>query len=1140
MTAPTRPDPAMLSVVQTTEPGQPPPAAEDLKYGLVYRTIDENGVAAYQRVNLCGFSYFQELNGLDPTADQGIKLWSAKDTEVTGYDGYPDELPPPILTGDKFGMTFDYYLDHLKAKKINYSRLWVFPLAAYEYTAYDKDSEDLKHRYDISTVSTAYLERLNEFIEKARDRGIIVCLSLFSSQMLKHDYWKDHPFNVAKNTTGVGHPEKGYIGYEDGSEVHNAFGVFCDVADGSPVANAQKSFVTQIVMPTMPYWNVVYEIFNEPGSSDSGYPITNAAPWIKMVAGWIDDLLKDSTGNRTRLISITALDELIPALMAGLVPEGGSKLVDIFSLHGTQWGGNAGTSMGANDVCKGTHDIPVEIIQTGAGEFEPNPETQEHEMIPRPGMNETIKKFYSDSNYPVALIFDCDSLYWAQKKPANYVQACLEKRASFSYRWGDKFLKKINDSDNCTTSQDCGLDERLTKIAAGQTAAGTDPAHAVTVFPTSPAAVKHELVVTVDETYVNGAYLTVSFGRPDAGPHGEDTTPEGYVAYFGPSMETVGKGVPPFPPSKYFKVADPQHPQFTVAFERANQLSEVFVAVAARNGFLPGEWSNIVQVPIASNARKLNGEVNFDPAKTSLPIGEVATRDFNLRATFINTGEGTWRTGIKDFSDYTISQKLFVLAPAANRPGNPVIFVDLPHDVAPGQEVTFDLSTLVPKPLFPYSRQPIKYSFGMITFVDFGLAGHNYYAFGTQYEKLPDGAELQVSVTNQDQSQPKRRASQIFRKALVIPAGQTDIEILSNAAAHSYELISLACDGKTPSGNPVPAGTIIRADVRLEPDTEHENRLHRVVRISHTSPEPLTVDAWAVMVDKQDLQYEQKVLDYITVFKDKPPLSINLGTLEYKFEIASLYSTQKLKQGAVEYYPYFRSSGATKKRLQVRITGAPADAEAYVQLEMRVVEVLENMGYLQFDSRKHAGRIIVFEPGDGLTQYSKMGDGATHNFQVVSVASIDDVPLRYDIVLRANDSGVFERALEVTRDDTTIAGRVPYDILDVPLDVTSLTARQAASIKQDHAQRILDFFNNAQTADEITYGISDNPAFGPRSRKAFSIRHKLAQRILETRGSLPAGRFESLEQIDEIRGVGKDTFEDIAYTFEDDKSDDRK
>ena len=86
----------------------------------------------------------------------------------------------------------------------------------------------------------------------------------------------------------------------------------------------------------------------------------------------------------------------------------------------------------------------------------------------------------------------------------------------------------------------------------------------------------------------------------------------------------------------------------------------------------------------------------------------------------------------------------------------------------------------------------------------------------------------------------------------------------------------------------------------------------------------------------------------------------------------------------------------------------------------------------------------------------------------------------------------------------------------------------------------MDFFNNAQTADEITYGISDNPAFGPRSRKAFSIRHKLAQRILEARGSLPARRFESLEQIDKIRGVGKDTFEDIAYTFEDDKSDDRK
>jgi len=1004
-------------------PGEPLPADTELKYDLYLRAMDENGLEIYQRVNLCGFSYFLELAGL--SADRGIELWSLLDPEATEFPEYPKKLPPPILSGGKYGMMFEDYLDRLQAYKINFCRLFVFPLFDFEYTPYgNKDG----HKYDLENVSTVYLDRLSEFIKNARDRGIIVCLSLFSSQMLKKDTWDFHPFNVANNTTGNVDPKAGYFGDEDGQPLRNGLGLFCNVNEGSPPANAQKTFVTQIVNRTMPYWNVIYEIFNEPGNKT--IPVANATPWIKMVAGWINDLLKVGTGTRARLIAITSLDELLPELMAALLPQDG-PLVDVFSFHGEQWGGESGKS---DEACTGTHDISVDDIKAGETEVinQVTNETYHH-----PGINDAIKRFHVDSNYSVALIFDSDSLYWAQKEPANYVQACLEKRASFNYRWSADYLNTITGNDCNEFTLDCGLvTQRLTKIAAGQAAAGANPENAVTVFPAFPAAVE-DLAVSVD-----GSYMIITFKPPDV-------IPDGYVAYFGPTAETVGQGKPPaFPPSRYFNVDDPQHPRFIVAFDAETLPSEVFVAVSAKIGFLTGECSDTFRVSIPAAAQLLNAEVNFDQAKTSLPIGEIETRDFNLRVTFVNTGPGSWRTGIKNFSDYVISQKLFVLAPAANR--------------------------------------------------------------------------------------------QLFRKALAIPAGQTDVEILSNAAAHSYELISLACDGKTPSGNPVPEGTIIRADVRLEPDTEHENRLHRVVRISHTSPEPLTVDAWAVIVDKQDLQYEQRVLDYITVFNDKPALSINLGALEYKFEISSLYSTQKLKRGAVEYYSSFRSSGATKKRLHVGITGAPADAEEYVQLEMRVVEVLENMGYLQFDSRQHEGQIIDFEPGDGLTQYSKMSDGAVHNFQVVKVASIDDVPLRYGIVLRANASGDFERALEVTRDDTTIDGRVPYYILEVPLDVTSVTARQAASIKQDHARRILDFFNNAQTADEITYGISDNPGFGPRSRKAFSIRHKLAQRILETRGSLPARRFESLEQIDKIRGVGKDTFEDIAYTFEDDKSDDRK
>jgi hypothetical protein len=46
------------------------------------------------------------------------------------------------------------------------------------------------------------------------------------------------------------------------------------------------------------------------------------------------------------------------------------------------------------------------------------------------------------------------------------------------------------------------------------------------------------------------------------------------------------------------------------------------------------------------------------------------------------------------------------------------------------------------------------------------------------------------------------------------------------------------------------------------------------------------------------------------------------------------------------------------------------------------------------------------------------------------------------------------------------------------------------------------------------------------------IRQRLTEHILAVRDALPDRRFISVSQIDDIRGVGGDTFEDIAYTFE--------
>jgi hypothetical protein len=84
-------------------------------------------------------------------------------------------------------------------------------------------------------------------------------------------------------------------------------------------------------------------------------------------------------------------------------------------------------------------------------------------------------------------------------------------------------------------------------------------------------------------------------------------------------------------------------------------------------------------------------------------------------------------------------------------------------------------------------------------------------------------------------------------------------------------------------------------------------------------------------------------------------------------------------------------------------------------------------------------------------------------------------------------------------------------------------------------QAILTFFNTAESIAEIKERISDDPEFGAISKRAFGINKKQAAGILAKRAKLPGKKFTSLQQIEEIRGIGLDTFHDILYSFSDDE-----
>ena len=76
--------------------------------------------------------------------------------------------------------------------------------------------------------------------------------------------------------------------------------------------------------------------------------------------------------------------------------------------------------------------------------------------------------------------------------------------------------------------------------------------------------------------------------------------------------------------------------------------------------------------------------------------------------------------------------------------------------------------------------------------------------------------------------------------------------------------------------------------------------------------------------------------------------------------------------------------------------------------------------------------------------------------------------------------------------------------------------------------RIVGFFNHARNIEMILDGtIQDDPSDGPGK----TLGRTLAARILRERNLLPRRRFSSLEQIDNIRGVGPSTLQDLVYSF---------
>jgi hypothetical protein len=204
------------------------------------------------------------------------------------FQGKPTIL---ITSAEHYGAVinkaFDYvpYLDALKEHGLNYTRF--YPGAMFE--TIDKfitgnplgpKPQDLivpwarsdqpgylvgGNKFDLDRWDPAYFARLNDFLTKAAERGIVVEICFFNSQY--SDTWPISPLYYENNIQGEGKCE-----WRDAQTMKHA-----------DLVRREEDYVRKITQEVNKFDNVILEICDEPSSIGTGVAL--AGPWVSDLLG---------------------------------------------------------------------------------------------------------------------------------------------------------------------------------------------------------------------------------------------------------------------------------------------------------------------------------------------------------------------------------------------------------------------------------------------------------------------------------------------------------------------------------------------------------------------------------------------------------------------------------------------------------------------------------------------------------------------------------------------------------------------------------------------------------------------------------------------------------------------------------------
>ncbi len=198
------------------------------------------------------------------------------------------ELPEPV----------ESKLELLTKQRNNFFRHWMIPYFFYSTKTnqpdhdgrernspflYDRNLDPPKWR--LLQYNAGYFSRLRRTIEAAAARGIVVEISLFDACGLdsagpdKEKRWPHSPFNAANNMNNV-------IVEDPVDEFVNGFPEW--FKPNATLRSIQAAYVRKVVNEVKGYWNVTFEIMNEPRQGGPPRPPGTPDPTIPDRVAWGD------------------------------------------------------------------------------------------------------------------------------------------------------------------------------------------------------------------------------------------------------------------------------------------------------------------------------------------------------------------------------------------------------------------------------------------------------------------------------------------------------------------------------------------------------------------------------------------------------------------------------------------------------------------------------------------------------------------------------------------------------------------------------------------------------------------------------------------------------------------------------------